>query len=115
MSDTYEDRCPICRTKWKVTHFGVKVWKDCLTCGDKAENLIAKAKEEAPSHKYEGADWLQQEAWPQYYGMPVIEEDDDWDDEIPFFKVPSGDTYKVSRTIYFRNGSSIKLDLSEDD
>ena len=36
------DKCPICSTEWTVTSFGNKKWKDCLPCGDTAENLLEK-------------------------------------------------------------------------
>lgn len=41
------DKCPVCDTKWKVTAFGTKVWKDCVKCNEKAEVLVNR-KEELP-------------------------------------------------------------------
>ena len=90
MSDNHGERCPICRTKWKITTFGAKVWKDCLECEDTAENLVAKAKENTPSKKYQGIDWvrrgIQLELDPgwDYYSGTETDTQDDWDDEIPF-------------------------------
>lgn len=94
MSDNHEERCPICRTKWKITTFGAKIWKDCLECEDTAENLIAKAEKETPSKKYEGADWLKniqlkldpnwcsKGGWSDYDDFDQSD-DDEWGD-IPF-------------------------------
>jgi hypothetical protein len=35
------DRCPVCKTEWKITKFGKKEWKDCSKCGKTEEDLIA--------------------------------------------------------------------------
>lgn len=37
--------CPMCQTKFKLTNFGAKVWKDCIPCGKTAEELCTKAAE----------------------------------------------------------------------
>ena len=38
--------CPKCGNRWSKSKFGMKTWYDCLTCGDKAENIIKAHKEE---------------------------------------------------------------------
>lgn len=91
--DSFGEECPCCGNSWKVTHFGAKVWKDCLKCDDKAENLVGKASKNTKkcpvTAKYNGADWLRDVygPWPQSYSLPVnkdADEDDvDWGD-IPF-------------------------------
>lgn len=35
--------CPVCRTEWTRTKFGVKEWYDCLKCGKKAEDLVSRS------------------------------------------------------------------------
>jgi hypothetical protein len=35
------DRCPVCKTEWKITKFGKKEWKDCSKCGKTEEDLLA--------------------------------------------------------------------------
>lgn len=35
--------CPVCQTKYKITRFGAKEWKDCVKCKKTAEQLCQEA------------------------------------------------------------------------
>ena len=35
--------CPVCQTKYKITRFGAKEWKDCIKCKKTAEQLCQEA------------------------------------------------------------------------
>jgi len=54
--------CPVCMTKYKVTKFGSRRWKDCLKCGKTAEELCAK-KDTYVSKKDEESDSQQDFGW----------------------------------------------------
>lgn len=36
--------CPICRTPWHEVRFGNNLWKDCLKCNKKEEDIIEMQK-----------------------------------------------------------------------
>lgn len=46
-----EDRCPCCYTKWTVTKFNNKTWKDCKKC-NKTEEVILKETKNKGSDNY---------------------------------------------------------------
>lgn len=46
MSD--HENCPACNTKLNVTHFGRNIWKDCLKCNKKLEDILAEQSSQPP-------------------------------------------------------------------
>ena len=130
MSDKYGESCPCCGTKWKIASFGAKIWKDCLKCGDTAENLVAKASENTSSSskcpvnaKYHGADWLKDWAeeyhgpWSQSYSLPVNKDadEDDVDNfgDLPFLRVTTAAKMEVLSMIVNKGKVKTEEDVKE--
>lgn len=54
--------CPVCKSEWKISKFNMYVWRDCIKCGKKSEDLIEEF--EKKSNDY---DDLYDNSWGDYW------------------------------------------------
>ena len=54
--------CPICKSKLNITKFNMQVWKDCIKCGKKYEDLIKESKKKSTSYNN-----LHDTSWGDYW------------------------------------------------
>jgi len=46
--DPKDMKCPKCKTKWTETKLGNHVWRDCIPCGKKEEDITKELKDLPP-------------------------------------------------------------------
>lgn len=42
LADGFSSCCPLCGEKWKVSYFGSKKWRDCVSCNMTQEEAVKK-------------------------------------------------------------------------
>ena len=57
-SNPEDGKCPVCSTEWLETRvIGKHVWRDCIPCGKKEEDILTELAEIPPIPKGNIPDW----------------------------------------------------------